>query len=72
MGAQPTGSKTAFAAALQLGVTAEADPLCVLGAFQLPGVAVPQPVVGLLHLMAVLDALAEHAVLVTQSVAYHR
>ncbi len=51
---------------------AELDALGVLRAFQLPGIAVAQPVIRLLHLVAVLDQLAEHAVLVAQAVALDR
>jgi hypothetical protein len=40
--------------------------------FQFPGVALAQPVIRLLRLAAVLDALAEHAVFVADAVAHHR
>ncbi len=43
-----------------------------LRARELPGVAIAQPVVRLLHLAATLDALAEHAVLVADAVAHAR
>ena len=52
-----------------LDVAAEADGEGRLGALQLPHIAVGQPVVRLLHLPAVGDLLAEHAVLVADAVA---
>ena len=44
----------------------------VFGALQFPWVAVAQPVVGLFHLAAVLDVLAEHAVFVADAIAHDR
>ncbi len=55
-----------------LGVTAEIDDLGVLQPFEFPGIAVAKPVIGLFHLVAVLDVLAEHAVFVAQPVTEHR
>ena len=55
-----------------LDVSAEMDVLRVLGARHLPRVAVLQPVVRLLDLAAVDDALAEDAVVVAESVAHSR
>src|SRR5512143_4224037 len=39
-----------------------------LGPWEFPGVAVPEPVVGVLDLMPVLDPLGEHAVFVPDAV----
>ncbi len=67
--------RAAHAAALiveELGVPAEVHVARVFGTFQLPGIAVAQPVIGLLDLIAVGDVLAEHAVLVAYAVAHHR
>ncbi len=62
----------AFGIPVELGAAVELDAAGMLGPFQLPGVALAQPVIGLLDLAAVLDALAEHAVLVADAVAHHR
>ena len=43
-----------------------------LGTRELPGVALPEPVVRILHLIAPLDPLVEHAVLVADAVAVAR
>jgi hypothetical protein len=57
---------------VKIGAATELDALGVLRALQLPGVAVTQPMVRLLDLVAVLDHLAEHPVLVAQPVALDR
>jgi len=49
---------------------AETHRVAQLGAHELPGIAVDQPVIGLLDLLPVDDPLAEHAVLVAQAVAH--
>ena len=53
-------------------ITAKLDDLCVLGAAQLKRIAVLQPVVGNLHLIAVADLLLEHTVTVTDAAAVCR
>ena len=53
-------------------VTAELDGLGKLVALDLPGEALAQPGVRLLDLVAVFDALVEHAVVVADAVAHHR
>ena len=50
------------------GMPTETDRVDLLGPRGLPGVAEEQPVVRALHLVAVADLLAEHAVLVTDAV----
>jgi hypothetical protein len=55
--------------AFALHACAERDGVAGGGTRDLPRVAVAHPVVGLLHLLAVLDALREHAVAIAQPVA---
>ena len=57
---------------VMLATAAEAHALGIFRAFHLPGIAVPQPVVRLFDLAAIDDALAEHAVFITQAIAHHR
>jgi hypothetical protein len=55
-----------------LHAAAEAHAVVHLGPLELPGVAAREPVVGRFDLLAVDDALAEHAVLVADAVAHAR
>ena len=48
------------------------DALGIFRPLQFPGIAVAQPVVRLLDLLAVFDVLAEHAVFVADAIAHHR
>src|SRR5690606_17082129 len=48
---------------------AKADPVDGFGALELPGVALVEPVLGRLDLPAIVETLAEHAVLVADAVA---
>ena len=50
----------------------QTDWIADLRPLELPGVAMPQPVVGRLDLAAVMDALREHAVAISQPVAERR
>ncbi len=55
-----------------LGPAAERHTAGIFGPLDLPRIAVAQPVVGVLDLVAVLDVLAEHAVFVVNAIAHHR
>ena len=57
---------------LYVHISAEFDDLRVLGAAQLKGIAVFQPVVGNLDLIALLNLLLEHTVMVADSAAVGR
>jgi hypothetical protein len=72
VGVQPAPAHFAVASHEAFGAPAVLDALGVFGPLQLPQVAAAQPVVRLLDLIAVFDALAEHAVGVADAVADHR
>lgn len=55
-----------------LGMPAKRHATGVFRPLDLPRVAIAQPVVGVLDLIAILDVLAEHAVLVMNAIAHHR
>ncbi len=67
-GAHPVDAQTALVVDRLLDVPAELHRIEHLGARELPGIAVPQPVVRMFDLVAVLDALPEHAVLIADTV----
>ena len=66
---EPADAVAAVRVGVALGVAAEADLDRHLGVGELPGVAAPEPVVGLFDLPAVLEGLAEDAELVADAVA---
>ena len=68
---QPAPAHFAIGFDKALGAPTELDPLGVLRTLQFPQVAAAQPVIRLFNLVAVLDALAEHAIGVTNAVAHH-
>ena len=72
MAVHPAGMASPLAVPVELGTAVILHPAGVLRPLQLPGVALPQPVVRLLHLAGLLDVLAEHAVLVADAIAHHR
>ena len=71
MGVQPAPAHITIGFQIGLGAAAELDALGVFGALQLPEVAAAQPVIRLLNLIAVLDALAEHAIGIADAIASH-
>jgi len=72
VGIDPADAQLAVAVTVILAPAAVMDPLGVFCALQFPRIAAAQPLVGLLHLLAVLYLLAEHAVLVTDAVTGDR
>ena len=66
MGVHPFGGAVVLAV---FHMAAEAHAVGHLGPLELPGVAMREPVVGHLHLLAAHDGLAEHAVFIPDAVA---
>ena len=69
VGVDPGGGQTPLGIDVLVHAPVELDAEEVVRARNLPGVAIPQPGVGGLHLIAVDNALMEHAILVAQPVS---
>ena len=72
LGIDPVGHQAALVVRMKIDAAPKLDALGIFRALQLPGVAVPQPVIRLLDLEAIVEALAEHAVFIAQAVALDR
>ena len=68
----PSPFQFSVSVAFTLDMSAERYSLRIFGTRNLPRITVLKPVVGLLHLLAIDDLLAEDAVVVTDAVAHRR